>query len=68
MGLQVYKNTYEMGHATYDGVSFHESDIMPTLKAMFDVVEKQIKEDGGVSTKPARVLFIVEQEAITNGD
>lgn len=68
MAVKIYKNAYQMGQATVDGLSFPESAIMDTLKQQFDAVQRQVDVDGGVTTGPARVLFIVEQEVIVDDD
>lgn len=66
MSAKVYKNTRAMGQATVEGLSFPESAIMATLREMFHDVQAKVEQDGAITTSPAVIKFIVEQEVIVN--
>lgn len=66
MAVQVYTNTYRMGQATVDGLSFPESAIMTTLHDMYRATQAKVDRDGGVTTGPAVIKFVVEQEVIVD--
>lgn len=68
MSVKILKNTYRMGQATVDGLSFPESQIMTTLKQMFDAIQQKADTEGAIITRPATVLFTIEQEVILNDD
>lgn len=68
MAVKVYKNTYRMGQATVDGLSFPESAIVDTLHKLFTAIQTQVDRDGGVTTGPATVLFTIEQEVLVDGE
>lgn len=66
MSTKIIKNTRVLGRANVDGLSFPESVITSILKEMFFDVQVRASLLDAVTTGPAVVKIIVEQEVITH--
>lgn len=62
MSTKVVKATIQVGQANDQGVSFTEGALMFRAREGFMDIQQKIKSMGGVTTGPARVLVIVEQD------
>lgn len=64
MSVKVVKNTRTLGRANVEGLSFPEAAIMTTLREMYHDVEARVREMNALTTGPATIKIIVEQEVI----
>jgi len=64
MSVKVVKSTRMVGHANEQGLSFPADQFMYETKKAFDRLNRKIKSIGGVSTGPAKVIILVEQEVL----
>lgn len=68
MSVKVIKVTQRLGKANDDGVSFSNRDIMGALLTCYKQVRSQAKAMKAITTGPATIVIIVEQEVILDGD
>jgi hypothetical protein len=68
MAIKIVKSVRHIGQATFEGVSFPESLLMVEAKAAFDAVQAEVRRINAVTTRPAIIKILVEQEVVTDDD
>ena len=66
MGQKVVKYTKLVGQGNAQGVSFPEGAFMYNAREGYMDIQEKAKRMGAVTTGPARILVVVEQDVITN--
>jgi len=64
--MKVIKATKRVGQANAQGVSFPEGNLMRVAREGFLDIQDKVRREGYVTTGPARVLVIIEQDVIVN--
>lgn len=67
MAIKIVKAVRQIGQATFEGLSFPESALMVETMRAFDAAQTEARKIG-MTTRPAVVKIIVEQEVITDDD
>lgn len=68
MALKVIKAIQDVGKANDEGLSFAEPELLRATRKAYDAAQARARRDGGVTTGPARVRILIEQEVILDGD
>lgn len=68
MSVKVVKGVRQIGTANASGVSFPIENMLVQAKNAYEAVQKEVDERGGVTTGPARVLIVIEQDALMEDD
>lgn len=66
MSTKVVKSTHKIGQANAEGVSFTEGAMLYKAREAYMDIQQKVASMGAVTTGPARVLVIVEQDVIVN--
>lgn len=65
MSAKTIKVVEQVGQADAGGVNFPESDLLKQAKKCYDLAEHKTRQMSAVTTGPARVYVVVEQDVIT---
>lgn len=68
MSTRISKVVKEVGRCNEQGLSFHESEFLARTKVAFEQATAQVAVREGVTTGPAKVSIIIEQEFIGGTD
>ena len=66
MSVKIIKVVQQVGSATEDGVTFTAGELMNQTHLAFHRAMRSVFQRGGVTTGPAKIKVVVEQEVVLN--